>query len=353
MPKHSPPTPQQSPTGDGRIASLDFLRGIAAFAVMLFHFTVVTSIQLSEENPLYRVGVYGHLGVEIFFVISGLIIPYSMFQRSYTLNSMGKFLLRRTVRIEIPFLILIGIEILLIYISSLTPWKNGVSERLDPYNILLHAGYLNGIFHKPWLIPVFWTLAIEFQFYLVIALLFPLIAHSKFVIRTSIITSLVLFSFVFPQTYLFFAYGLFFLVGIVTFQLLTKIINYRDFLLLMSFILIPLYFQHGYLSLLGVVSTLVVILFFKGTWRWSGFLGMISYSLYLVHVPFGGRLLVLTQMYVQAEWLKSLLIVIYLGVTIFTAWLFYRWVEKPSLSLAKRIQIKTIDNPDPRKNCKA
>ena len=50
--------------------------------------------------------------------------------------------------------------------------------------------------------------------------------------------------------------------------------------------------------------------FFEMDFKWSAFLGMISYSVYLVHVPFGGRLLMLTQMFNQSEWTKTVLIVI-------------------------------------------
>jgi peptidoglycan/LPS O-acetylase OafA/YrhL len=323
-----------------RVESLDFLRGIAACAVMLFHYTAATSISLSEDNPLRMIGVYGHFGVEVFFILSGFIIPYSLYRSSYKVNLIDKFLLKRMIRIEIPFLAIIGVEVFLIYVSSLTPWKNGVSDRLDVYNIALHAGYLNGVLGKPWLIPVFWTLAIEFQFYLLIALLFPLFIQARFIIRVSAISGLGFLSFALPQSYLFFSYGLFFLMGIVAFQLKTGIIKYGEFFLLVLGILFFLYIQRELLSLVIVTFTLIVILFFKRNWRLSTFFGMISYSLYLIHVPFGGRLLMLTQIYIYTEWVKTVLIVVYLVATIFVAWAFYLIVEKPSLGLSKSILYK-------------
>ena len=132
-----------------RIESLDFLRGIAAFGVMLFHYTAESSIHLSDENPLRIVGIHGHLGVGIFFIISGLVIPYSMYLSSYKIHSIGKFLAKRTIRLEIPYLVLIVVEALFDYLSSLTPWRDSISERLDAFNILLHVGYLNGIWGEP------------------------------------------------------------------------------------------------------------------------------------------------------------------------------------------------------------
>jgi len=240
---------------DHRIESLDFLRGIAAFGVMLFHYTAETSIELSPTNPLRITGSYGHLGVEIFFILSGVVIPYSMYAKSYTITSIGKFLLKRTTRIEIPYLSLIVVEIFLIYVSSLTPWKTGISERLDGYNILLHVGYLNGVAGKPWLIPVFWTLAVEFQFYLLIALVFPILTQSKFINRTPILGVLVLFSYLFPQSYLFFNYSMFFVLGILVFQVMTGISTSREFLAVLAGVLPLVYLQHGLTTLLIVMIT--------------------------------------------------------------------------------------------------
>lgn len=308
--------------------------------VMLFHYTASTSIQLLDENPLRIVGAYGHLGVEMFFILSGFVIPYSMYASSYKIDAIGKFLLKRSIRIEIPYLVLIALEVLLIYASSFTPWKNGVSERLNAYNIVLHVGYLNGILGRPWLIPVFWTLAIEFQFYLLIAILFPLLLQTEVFNRIAVVAIVALFSFFFPHPYLFFNYGLLFLAGILAFQFMIGVIKRQEFFVFVACVMVLLYFQREPLSLVVVASTLTVILFFKLDFKWSAFLGMISYSIYLIHVPFGGRLLMLTQMYSQSEWTKTVLIVIYLGSTVFVAWLFYLFVEKPSLLLSRKVKYK-------------
>ena len=48
----------------------------------------------------------------------------------------------------------------------------------------------------------------------------------------------------------------------------------------------------------------------------------------------------LTNMLVHSEWIKSLLIVVYLGTTIFAARLFFLLVERPSLLLSKKISYK-------------
>lgn len=73
-----------------RIHSLDFLRGIAACAVMLFHYTIEESIHLSDSNVLRIIGGYGHYGVEVFFIISGFVIPWAMYKADFKIRALGK-----------------------------------------------------------------------------------------------------------------------------------------------------------------------------------------------------------------------------------------------------------------------
>ncbi len=56
-----------------RLDILDALRGLAALSVAFFHFT-------NAMNPtiFQQIANLGWLGVEVFFVITGFIIPYSL-----------------------------------------------------------------------------------------------------------------------------------------------------------------------------------------------------------------------------------------------------------------------------------
>src|SRR5262249_33436290 len=49
--------------------------------------------------------------------------------------------------------------------------------------LLLHLGYLNTFFGYPWLQDVYWTLGIEFQYYLFVALIYPFLTVRRPVIR--------------------------------------------------------------------------------------------------------------------------------------------------------------------------
>ena len=103
----------------GYLSSLDLLRGLAAVAVCYFHFTHGNPDFLSPGNFLYISGRYGFLGVDVFFVISGFVIPYAMYRGNYHLRDFGRFLTKRVVRIEPPYLISILLVLALNWISTL------------------------------------------------------------------------------------------------------------------------------------------------------------------------------------------------------------------------------------------
>lgn len=118
----------------GRIALLDHLRGLAAIRVAWFHITSGTS------GWLVASGHWGWLGVELFFVISGFVIPYSLAgsARPFRISDFPAFLFRRIVRLEPPYLASIALTIVLNYMSSLSPMFNGASPLIDPFQLVFH-----------------------------------------------------------------------------------------------------------------------------------------------------------------------------------------------------------------------
>jgi peptidoglycan/LPS O-acetylase OafA/YrhL len=119
------------------------------------------------------------LGVEAFFVISGFVIPYSLCLRSYRLSDSVDFFVRRLKRLEPPYLACIVFVVALQFLSSITPGFLGKPFAIGLPQLLAHFAYLNAILEYGWLNPVFWTLAIEFQFYIFMAFAFPLLNHSN------------------------------------------------------------------------------------------------------------------------------------------------------------------------------
>ncbi len=61
-----------------RLYNLDYLRGIAAFGIMVYHYLSWTLGKFSAETFMGRVGIYG---VSIFYVLSGLTLYYVYFHK--------------------------------------------------------------------------------------------------------------------------------------------------------------------------------------------------------------------------------------------------------------------------------
>jgi len=79
-----------------RIDSLDWLRGILAFAIMLFHLTLWQLGSPETSSLLGRLGIYG---VSMFFVLSGLSMAIVYHRYIDGLRSSLHFLIRRICRI--------------------------------------------------------------------------------------------------------------------------------------------------------------------------------------------------------------------------------------------------------------
>ncbi len=81
------------------IKALTSLRGVAAMAVVMQHFS--TTAQVHSQGPIPSLVPHGYLAVDFFFVLSGYIMCYTYlaaFQRQGW-SAYGDFLLRRAIRL--------------------------------------------------------------------------------------------------------------------------------------------------------------------------------------------------------------------------------------------------------------
>ncbi|PYS84897.1 MAG: hypothetical protein DMF67_03220 [Acidobacteria bacterium] len=312
-----------------RISTLDALRGIASFAVCWFHLTNGNAAFL-PDGLLKTSGMYGWVGVEVFFVISGFVIPYALHRSNYKLKNYGRFVLKRVVRLDPPYLAAIAITVMLNYLSSALPGYRGEQFQLSLTQLILHLGYMNVFFGYPWLNVAFWTLAIEFQYYLLAGLLFPLCASQDKKLIIPLLVCAGVLPFVFPSPSFIFHYEFLFLLGVVTFQYKINVWSRAAYLSLLFTLGIGTFYTLG--GLVTVVGTLTAfaIAFIEIRNKVLGFLGTISYSLYLLHGPVGGRVINLGVRYSHSVGGKIIALIIATGVSIAAAYLLYRLVESPS-----------------------
>jgi peptidoglycan/LPS O-acetylase OafA/YrhL len=94
-------TALEKSTTDGRIISLEYLRGSAALAVALSHFGAYHAI----DGDLFE--AISAVAVEIFFVLSGFVLaPQVLFVTSSARwRNLGTFLIRRWMRTILPYLV--------------------------------------------------------------------------------------------------------------------------------------------------------------------------------------------------------------------------------------------------------
>lgn len=150
-----------SETRPTRFTELDGLRGIAALAVVLSHYTGgYNSRYVGAEKAIFDFHI-GAFGVQLFFLISGFVILMSA-QNS---RRVSDFVISRASRLYPAYWISLSV-VLAVSILFVVP-----KVEISP---LIVAGNLTMI--QRWLfIPnvndVYWTLAIEMQFYLIMIVL--------------------------------------------------------------------------------------------------------------------------------------------------------------------------------------
>jgi len=315
------------------IQSIGLLRGIAAAMVCFYHLTWGLPDYLPETSIIKKIGLYGWTGVEIFFVISGFVIPYSMFVKNYSIGNFFIFLKKRVIRIEPPYLISILFVLLLNFVSTLSPYYRGAPFHLDWINLFSHLN------------PVYWTLAIEFQYYLIIALVFQLIISKN---RYSRIIFFIVFNasvfLVHSQFRFIFTYSAYFIIGILLFQYLCKIISRAEYLILTLITLISIFYKDGLILTSIAFATLLIIVYIDKVPYFLQYLGLISYSFYLIHSPVGGRILNFSENFVHSAFLRECIVFVAFFICIIASAYYYKFFEKVFKNISSSIK---YDNSRP------
>ncbi|UBU16179.1 acyltransferase family protein [Nonomuraea gerenzanensis] len=148
-----------------RLAWLDALRGPAALAVTLHHagWTFVPGVWAELDR---RIDL-GSWGVLVFFLVSGYIIPASLERR----GDLRAFWTGRAFRL-LPLLLAASCLALLLTAAGVLPASPGLGERPWPLVALGNVSMLQELLNLPALINVTWTLSYEMAFYLISVALF-------------------------------------------------------------------------------------------------------------------------------------------------------------------------------------
>ena len=315
---------------DSKITSVTLLRAIAALLVCFVHIQLISDFH--SNSVIDYIMSNGQQGVGIFFVISGFILPYSLYKKQYALKDFFSFLLRRSIRIDPPYWCIIALSFILgvVPISLLT------------FNsALLHVFYLVPfVKNANWYSGVFWTLSIEFQFYLLLGIFFPFLMRIKanFAILILLVVNIICVLSKITYRGIIIDQMTCFVMGFIAFMTYVKRITLtRGVLLLLvlcAYVMVAVSIKSGAVPLL----TAVFILFYKYQKKIQPlyFIGNISYSLYLIHLPASFLFVKYFGVFIHS---KLLLFILCLLVSILAAYIFYLLVERYALRLSKAIKL--------------
>jgi peptidoglycan/LPS O-acetylase OafA/YrhL len=336
--------------GDGgviRMRSLDSLRGLAAVAVMLYHFTFIfdEAVAPGSQKSVYAFAL-GRYGVNLFFMISGFVILWSI-QR---VDRVGQFAYSRFTRLFPPFwasIFIVTAFILLgrhVYGTSMEILQFTVPQWFA--NFTMVPRWFPGVNWQP-LDGAYWTLALEMGFYVTIGVMMALGLTRR---RRIVPTMAVLWSIdVFLNVVNFLHrmslgdhvpgqvdYTPLFIVGMSLFLLYQeKDRPRRDRQILWLMVVVTPFLELLRFNVTSAVVTmgLVAVMYFAIfrtipglTARPLQFLGGISYSLYLVHCYPG---YVTMKLLMDHGWNRNLAVLAAIAQSLVLAIILNRTVEKP------------------------
>ncbi len=177
------------PASASKIVFANQLRGLCVVGVMLIHYTVVATYMRDGvawviAAPILALPAFdvvgtvyppwfdlGKFGVGTFFLISGFVIPFSLRHSTAT-----RFLAARALRIYPTFWLALLAEYTVIAGSG-RYWHRQPAFGLHAY--LVNGLLLRDVFNAPSVDWVSWTLCIELKFYVLAAVLRPLILKHR------------------------------------------------------------------------------------------------------------------------------------------------------------------------------
>jgi peptidoglycan/LPS O-acetylase OafA/YrhL len=321
------------------IPSINILRGLAALMVCLYHFTNYSDQHgsiFSKGHWIQQFGELGINGVFVFFVISGCVIPLSLHKYQFNFKKIGRFLWKRWIRIELPYLASIATVLLVGVAFAL---KENVGFVVEVERLFHHIFYSIPFTDHDWYNPIYWTLAIEFQFYILIAFVFLLLKDSDHLFQALILLLFAQLAIWFPDNRLVTHYAPIFALGILVAQHKLKAFSWPLFYGLMMVLFVMIVMTNSLEIAILSALTALAITYFKDGPRWGHQLGNMSYSLYLTHGVIGGNLMYLTARHIENGVLKVLLILGATLVSIVGAYFFWKWIEEPSQKLSQKVEL--------------
>lgn len=323
------------------------------------HFLLqINSVDIHNELKIYettnnlRYLNLGCLGVSLFFLISGFVIPFSLDKYPPV-----KFLINRFFRIYPTYWVGLGIGIVCLYVNILLYISN---FNFDLTHLIKQAFLVRDLFWIPSIDGVSWTLEIELKFYLIMLIVYKMFKYTHY----SILFSVFLLSFSVlcmqflnidnilknlicldaPFLIFMFIGSVFNLIHIQKIDIKIAIINvilyFCCFVYLLSYALDKnLWFIHTINYSFSLFVFTICLVFSRNIKnnKIFNFFANISFPLYAIHALLGYSLLEYLIFILKINVYMSSILV--LAIVIFIAFLIHILVELPMIKFAKNIKI--------------
>lgn len=321
----------------GRIEFFDWLRALAIGFVIVTHY---------QHNLLPG----GAIGVPIFFCLSGYLITTILLnEKRLDWSSIWRFVARRFFRVYPAYVVAVLLNlVVMVYFGS-----DALGRYIEAIPRLLTFTFS----HSSWLgmgVGVFWTLRIEFWFYMLMPLVMVVLGRGRLftVSMVALFVGLTIWRFVHPENSYFMVWANNLLIGalvaITAHHLSLKCVGRYygavSFACIAMLAMIAVFVPNTDRLVIWPLEALVacgITAIWVASYLGSShalripivaWFGRISYSVYLVHaIPLG---------YVHGWKLK----VIALAISIAIAVILHRYIEKPFIALGRKLtKAKSIE----------
>ena len=140
-----------------------------------------------------------------------------------------------------------------------------------------------------------------------------------------------------PYNFFIFQYGLLFMAGVLIFLYKINHISMKAFFFFLGVTLILMYFKNGLDVVLTTLFATLIIFMLNKQWKVTNFLGMISFSLYLVHLEASGWLEIYISNYIPNHIALKIVTLVF-AIAFATG--FYYLFERPAFKLSKKISYR-------------
>ena len=345
-------SPRQHPSRSGRLLELDALRGLAAVAVVLFHYTTRYDQLFGHSATLQGDVGWGHYGVDLFFMLSGFVILMTLERTADT----WRFAWGRFTRLYPAYWAAAALTFVVVACCGLPGQELSIREAL------VNLTMIQSLLGSPHIDGAYWSLQAELIFYANMLFIYrwgafrkPLVtvvgwvglatlvhctrelAAPRWALVTEVLDEL--------ATVASLEFIPLFAIGILFYTSRGSVRMPRQTLATWIGCLLAVGLVHGTKTMVVDAALSGILLgAVQGRLRFLAtrllvYLGAISYTLYLSHQNIG---------YVIIRYLESsgvgppVAILLSLLSALLLADLLHRLVEKPSMQMLRRVDLRSI-----------